>query len=92
MITDRDSVCAFKFLYQDNGHVFMCSRSIEDDRFPEVKNRIRMFVNEQYECYDSEENGVPITVFNGTSTYDVKGYIPISMLNMSAANNMFKWW
>lgn len=46
MVTDRDQVCAVKFLKQDNGHTFITTRSLEDDRFPEVKNRIRMFVNE----------------------------------------------
>lgn len=65
---------------------------MEDDRFPEVKNRIRMFVNEQYDVYDIEEDGVTIGVLEGFQCYDVKGYIPVSLLNMSAANNMFKWW
>lgn len=71
--------------------MFSTARSIEDDRYPDnVKNVIRMYIFESYEMYDSEEDGVPVANLVGFQEMDVKGYIPVSLMNMSAANSIFK--
>lgn len=35
MVTDRDQVCAVIFKEFENGHTFICTRSVDDERFPE---------------------------------------------------------
>lgn len=90
LVTDREQVSIVNVRYLDDGKVFFCARSIDDDRFPLTKNRIRCASNELYEMSETEENGEKIVTMNGCSTFDLKGYIPPSLLNMATANNIFK--
>jgi len=70
--------------------MFTMAKSIEDERYPEVKNVIRMYAYESFKIYDTVEDGVPVAILVGFQEMDIKGYIPVSLLNMSAANNIFK--
>lgn len=90
LITDREQVTIVNLKFGNDGKVFICTKSINDDRFPVVKNKIRVFINEHFELYETIENGENITVLNGTSFLDLKGHIPPSRLNMATANNIFK--
>ena len=40
--------------------------------------------------FDSVEDGVPVANMVGFQEMDVKGYIPVGLLNMYAASNIFK--
>lgn len=77
-------------MIEKDGKWFYSARSIDDDRFPEKKDRIRMFVNENYEFHEFEEDGEKVVFSQGTSCFDVKGYIPPALLNMATANNIYK--
>ena len=57
LISDRESVSIVNFKYTDDGKVFICSKSIDDERFPERKGKVRIFNTEVYELYETVENG-----------------------------------
>ena len=57
LISDRESVQVVNFRYNDDGKVFICTKSINDDRFPERKGKVRVFATEAYEVYETVENG-----------------------------------
>ena len=91
MITDRDALSVVSFTKDAaTGKYFFATRSIEDDRYPEQSDRVRIFVTETYEMEESVEEGQVVTTISGFSLYDVRGYVPPSILNMTAANNFLK--
>ena len=61
LITDREQVTIVNLKFGNDGKVFICTKSINDDRFPVVKNKIRVFINEQFELYETIENVENIT-------------------------------
>lgn len=94
MITDREQISLVSLTREDTekGGYFFCTRNIHDDRFPEVKNRIRIFASEYFTLRQLEdEEGFPITEVRGFGIMDMKGYIPASVLNMTAASSMVQW-
>lgn len=50
-----------------------------------------MFVHEVWLVEETKLDGEDVIRTTGYSQMDVKGYIPVSMINLSAANNYYKY-
>ena len=91
MVTDREALTYFSMTKDPaTGDWFYCTKSIDDARFPEGKNRVRIYQDESYVIREVMEDGVPVIEAEGFSLLDLKGFIPPSLLNMTAANNIYK--
>lgn len=90
MITDRDAVVFIQSETDANGQIFSSTKSILDERYPERNDTIRMYNHDIMRVFTTSEDGVEVLHFLGFLEFDVKGMIPVGLLNMSAANNIFK--
>lgn len=90
LIADRDHVCQFHATLDDDGWWFSSATPVTDERFPEVKNVVRMVNHDMFKSREYEEDGVHYVHMVGFSETDMKGYIPASLLNMANANGIYK--
>lgn len=88
--TDRDVVMGVVIKMGADGKNFSAAKSMEHKDYPEKENVIRYYSYEVNETFDSVEDGLPCYNLIGVSEYDTRGFIPSSMINMAAANNMYK--
>lgn len=85
MMTDRDNVIQI-FTEKKDGGVFLTIKSVEYAAMPPVKNVIRMF---NYVSCMLKQEGDNV-IFTDIEHFDIKGYMPSSLLNMTIASETAK--